>query len=73
MGNSLTISTNVSMAAVKIDGFIIGNKTFFKLYQKEFPRVKLASTILGGNLLIPLLIAPKATALNLQTYVNIKI
>ena len=38
MGNSFTISTNVSMAAVKIDGFKIGNKTFFKLYQKEFKK-----------------------------------
>jgi hypothetical protein len=67
IGNSLIISTKAKIVAVSIDGLIRGSIIFIKLKPKGFPKVRLASIMLGGILLIPLLIAPNATALNLET------
>ena len=67
IGSSLIISTKARINAVKIDGLNNGNITFLKLYQNGLPSDLLASSKLGGNLFIPLLIAPNETALNLDT------
>ena len=71
IGSSLIISTNARINAVKIDGLNKGSITFLKLYQNGLPRDLLASSMLGGNLFIPLLIAPNETALNLDIYAKI--
>ena len=71
IGSSLIISTKARINAVNIDGLNNGNITFLKLYQNGLPSDLLASSKLGGNLFIPLLIAPNETALNLETYAKI--